>query len=95
LKKAFSLYGLGYQPSAEELRMLCQPRLKISLERAKNVSRDSLNERFIREGEDFPFCGFPEPWYDHMDKKMKLGMEIFSKTLLMGQKFPASWVTTH
>ena len=39
-------------------------------------SGDSLSGRFFKEGEDFPLWGFLEPWYDHLDKKIKSGMEI-------------------
>jgi len=65
------------------------------LECAKTISRDSLNGRFVREGEDFPFCGFPEPWYNHVDKRMKPGMEIFFQELPMGQEFLTPCTTTH
>jgi len=56
--------------------MIREPQLKRRLENAKIILRDSLNERFIREGEDFPFCRFPELWYNHVGKKIKPGMEI-------------------
>jgi len=32
---------------------------------------------FVRKGEDFPFCGFPEPWFDRNTKSRYLGFEIF------------------
>ena len=36
----------------------------------------TLNGRFVREGEDFPFCGFPEPWLN-AERKRVPGFEIF------------------
>jgi len=77
LKKSFPPCGLGYQPSERELRMIRQAQPRRRLDCIQTIPGDSLNGRFIKEGEDFPFCGFPEPRYDHIDKKMKPGMEIF------------------
>ena len=77
LKKAFPPCGLGYQPSEQELRMIHQSRPKRRLDCIPTIPGEFLNGRFIKEGEDFPFCGFPEPWYDHKDKKIKPGMKIF------------------
>ena len=57
--------------------MICQSRPKRRLDCIHTIPGDSLNGRFIKEGKDFPFCGFSKPSYDHTDKKMKPGMEIF------------------
>ena len=57
--------------------MIHQSRPKRRLDYIPTIPGDSLNGRFIKEGEDFPFCDFPEPWYDHTDKKMKPRIEIF------------------
>ena len=59
IEEGFPPCGMGYQPSLEELRMLRQPRLKKRLGSSKTVSRDSLNGRFIQEGEVSPFVAFP------------------------------------
>ena len=41
------------------------------------VSPDSsLNGFFIKEGEDFPYCGFQEPWMNLEGQKVQ-GLEIF------------------
>ncbi|KAF5933295.1 hypothetical protein HYC85_029466 [Camellia sinensis] len=36
----------------------------------------TLNGRFVQEGGDFPFCGFPEPWLN-TEKRHLPGFEIF------------------
>ncbi|KAF5934569.1 hypothetical protein HYC85_030740 [Camellia sinensis] len=43
----------------------------------------TLNGRFVREGEDFPFCGFPEPWLN-AERKRVPGFEIFFDLQLPG-----------
>ncbi|KAF5932738.1 hypothetical protein HYC85_028909 [Camellia sinensis] len=43
----------------------------------------TLNGRFVREGEDFPFCGFPEPWLNAEGKRVP-GFEIFFDMQLFG-----------
>ena len=37
---------------------------------------DTLNGNFLKEGGDFPFCGFPQLWVGK-DGKVYLGWEIF------------------
>lgn len=39
--------------------------------------RGILNERFVCQREDFPFCGFPEPWIKRETKMRYLRFEIF------------------
>jgi len=39
-------------------------------------SFSSLNEFFVKEGEDFPFCDFQEPWRNR-DRNNLPGWEIF------------------
>lgn len=39
--------------------------------------RKTLNGQFIKEGEDFLFCGFLEPWYDPVTRRRYPGLEIF------------------
>ena len=43
----------------------------------------TLNGCFVREGEDFPFCGFPEPWLN-VEKKRLAGFEIFFDLQIYG-----------
>ena len=37
----------------------------------------TMNGYWIREGDDFPFCGFPEPFIDTVSGKRTPGLEIF------------------
>ena len=39
--------------------------------------RKTPNGYFIKEGEDFLYYGFPEPWFDKNSKYLKPGFEIF------------------
>ena len=52
---------------------------------SRNVEEGSkpvrLNWNFVKEGGDFPFCGFPELWVDK-DGKVNLDWEIFFKEKL-------------
>ena len=41
----------------------------------------------MKEGSDFPFCGFPELWINK-DEKVKLGWEIFFKEKLTFKEEP-------
>ena len=43
----------------------------------------TLTGRFVREGEDFPFCGFPEPWLT-AERKRVPGCENFYDLQLQG-----------
>ena len=43
----------------------------------------TLNGRFVREWEDFPFCGFLEPWLN-AEKRRLPGFEIFFGLQLSG-----------
>ena len=36
-----------------------------------------MNGYWIREGDEFPFCGFPEPFIDPASGKRTPGLEIF------------------
>ena len=36
----------------------------------------TLNENFMKEGGDFPYCGLPEPWVGK-DGRVYLGWEMF------------------
>ena len=37
----------------------------------------TMNGYWIRKGDDFPFCGFPEPFINPASGKRVLGLEIF------------------
>ena len=39
--------------------------------------KKTLNGYFAKEGEDFPFFGFPELWFDKTNACVKPGFEIF------------------
>lgn len=41
----------------------------------KNI--DTLNGNFVKEGDDFPYCGFPEPWMNQRSAKKEMGLEVF------------------
>ena len=57
--------GLGYQGKNVEMkRTVC--------------TGSSLNGYFVKEGEDFPYCGFQEPWFNSQGKRQP-GLEIFFK----------------
>ena len=43
----------------------------------------TLTERFVQEREDFPFCGFPEPWLN-LERRHLPGFEIFFDLNLSG-----------
>ena len=47
--------------------------------------RGTLNRRFVREGEDFPFCGFPEPWLNSKKRRLPC-FEIFFDLQLSGDE---------
>ena len=51
-----------------------------------------LNGNFVKEGENFPFCGFPEPWYDKATQSMKPGFEIFHEHQFTEYKDPFLYV---
>ena len=63
--------GLGYKPTRKN-------RNKKSRRTEENIwpSFSSLNGFFVKEGEDFPYCGFQEPW-KNADGEWGLGWEIF------------------
>ena len=39
-------------------------------------NHDTLNGNFVKEGGDFPYCGFPEPWVSK-DGRVYPGWEMF------------------
>lgn len=48
----------------------------------------TLNGQFLKMGKDFPFCGFPELWFDDNTKQRTLGFEIFFDYDLINEDEP-------
>ncbi|KAJ8422386.1 hypothetical protein Cgig2_024804 [Carnegiea gigantea] len=46
----------------------------------------TLNGQFLREGDNFPFYGFPEPCYIKEKGPVVLGLEIFNDYHLLGEE---------
>ncbi|KAF5934572.1 hypothetical protein HYC85_030743 [Camellia sinensis] len=77
-------FGLGFLPTKEDWvrkgkEMAGRARAKQAgkpFELMHRPIQGILNGRFVREGENFPFCGFPEPWLN-AEKKRVPGFEIF------------------
>lgn len=77
-------FGLGYMPTKEdwvrkEKEMAGRAKAKQSgkhYELLHRPIRGTLNGRFVREGKDFPFCAFLEPWLNSEKQRMP-GFEIF------------------
>ena len=51
--------GLGYTPPTVKGQKVLRMTRKISIS-----YYPTLNGYFVKEGEDFPFCGNTEPWFD-------------------------------
>ena len=47
----------------------------------------TLNGNFMKEGEDFPYCGFPKPWVGK-DGKVYPGLEMFFNEKLTFKEKP-------
>lgn len=77
-------FGLGYLPTKEDRvrkgkEMVGRARAKQAGKPFELIHRPihgTLNGHFVREAEDFPFCGFPEPWLNAKKKRFP-GFEIF------------------
>ncbi|KAK9265381.1 hypothetical protein L1049_001674 [Liquidambar formosana] len=56
-----------------------QRRLGYTEEDDKCIPKNArtLNGNFVKEGENFPYCCFPEPWMDKESGEMKPGLEVF------------------
>lgn len=48
-------------------------------------NQGTLNGRFVREVEDFRFCGFSEPWLNFKKRRLP-GFEIFFDLQLQGDE---------
>jgi len=77
LNNSYLTHNLGYQPSQLELMAFHQMYKKRVLKKKEVMSSFYLNSRFIKAGEDFPYCGLCDLWYDLTEKKMKPGFEMF------------------
>ena len=77
-------FGLGYMPTKEDWvrkgkKMVGRAKAKQSgrpYEIVHRPNQGTMNGRFVREGEDFPFCAFPEPCLNS-EKRHLPGFEIF------------------
>ncbi|XP_077215660.1 uncharacterized protein LOC143850288 [Tasmannia lanceolata] len=92
--KAIGLFGLGYEPTNEEIsEMKKYMRRKVELRRLglDEPSRFySLlrNGHYRKEGEDFAFCGFAEPWVDTITHEKLPRFEIFFE-MELPDEFPS------
>ncbi|XP_077232267.1 uncharacterized protein LOC143867983 [Tasmannia lanceolata] len=77
------LFGLGYEPTEQEVKEMKRYMLKWAGCRRRGLELPmgpiSLirNGVFRKEGADFPFCGFAEPWTDDVTGQRFPGFEIF------------------
>ncbi|XP_077232414.1 uncharacterized protein LOC143869738 [Tasmannia lanceolata] len=77
------LFGLGYKPTEQEVKEMKRYMLKWAECRRRGLELPmgpiSLirNGIFRKEGADFPFCGFAEPWTDDVTGQRFPGFEIF------------------
>ena len=67
------IFGLGYKPTTKEFK----ENERKNKEERNSYKKTTLNEYFVKEGDDFPFCGFLEPWINKNDIRLKLGFKIF------------------
>ncbi|XP_077228574.1 uncharacterized protein LOC143861547 [Tasmannia lanceolata] len=83
MRKNEGLFGLGYEPSRDEIRETRNYMRKWSELRRQGLELPmksfSLirNGKYRREGDDFAFCGFAEPWVDELTGQELPGFEIF------------------
>ncbi|XP_077215620.1 uncharacterized protein LOC143850238 [Tasmannia lanceolata] len=83
MRKNEGLFGLGYEPTREEIREMRNYMRKWSELRRQGLELPmkpfSLirNGKYRREGDDFAFCGFAEPWADELIGQELPGFEIF------------------
>ncbi|XP_077249358.1 uncharacterized protein LOC143888848 [Tasmannia lanceolata] len=84
MRKNEGLFGLGYEPSRDEIKEMRTYMRKWSELRRQGLGLPmksfSLirNGNYRREGDDFAFCGFAEPWIDELTGQELPGFEIFS-----------------
>ena len=50
-------------------------------------NRGTLNGNFVKEGGNFPYCGFPKPWVGK-NGRVYLGWEIFINEKLTFKEMP-------
>ncbi|XP_077248956.1 uncharacterized protein LOC143888427 [Tasmannia lanceolata] len=92
--RAIGLFGLGYEPTNEEIsEMKKYIRRKVEL-RCLGIGEPSRfysllrNGHYRKEGEDFAFCGFAEPWVDPITHEKLPGFEIFFE-MELPDEFPS------
>ncbi|XP_077221648.1 uncharacterized protein LOC143855417 [Tasmannia lanceolata] len=94
MSKAIGLFGLGYEPTNEEIR-----EMKKYISRKVELRRLGIDEpsrfysllrngHYRKEGEDFAFCGFAEPWVDSITHEKLPGFEIFFE-MELPDEFPS------
>lgn len=69
-------FGLGYTPIVVEGEK-GQDKKRWEVLQREEVSAENPQWMFVREGEDFPFCGFTETWEDETTKQRYPGLLIF------------------
>ena len=93
--------NMGYMPSMglgkEEKWVVEFPNIKTQmtkkglgfLEGCDGIKKnyDTLNGNFMKEGGDFPYCGFPEPWIGK-DGRVYPGWEMFFNEKLTFKEKP-------
>ncbi|XP_077251627.1 uncharacterized protein LOC143890831 [Tasmannia lanceolata] len=92
--RAIGLFGLGYEPTNEEIsEMKKYMRRKVELRRL-GIDEPSRfysllrNGHYRKEGEDFAFCGFAEPWVDPITNEKLPWFEIFFE-MELPDEFPS------
>uniref|UniRef100_A0A2N9EB75 Uncharacterized protein n=1 Tax=Fagus sylvatica TaxID=28930 RepID=A0A2N9EB75_FAGSY len=84
--KAIPTFGLGYKPTEEELLQKKERFLARIEAQNKGLPFDpipmkpytlTLNGKFVKEGEEHPYHGFPEPWKNKSANQKMPGFEIF------------------
>ena len=84
--KAIPTFGLGYKPTEEELLQKKERFLARIEAQNKGLPFDpipmkpytlTLNGKFVKEGEEHPYHGFPEPWKNKSTNQNMPGFEIF------------------
>ncbi|KDP20317.1 hypothetical protein JCGZ_06936 [Jatropha curcas] len=69
-------FGLGYEPTDEDRAERTRRGKKESIQMQPYLL--TLNGHFCKPGETVPYCGFQEPFYFPIAKKMLPGLEIFA-----------------
>lgn len=70
-------FGLGYTPTVVVEGGKGQNKKRWEVLQREEVSAKNPQWMFVREGEDFPFCGFTKTWEDETTKQRYPGLLIF------------------